>query len=159
MNSRPLIPVSHDPRDDQPITPAHFIIGGPMRTIAEPDLEKENINYLKRYKRVVALKQQIFMKYRNEYWHDLQVRYKWNKESPNAIVGQKVLVVDRNKPSLRWPWGIINSVSVANDGKVRVVKVRIGKELVERDIRDICPLPFEDQIEAASTVGEGGQSG
>jgi hypothetical protein len=45
--------------------------------------------------------------------------------------------------TLRWPWGIITSVSPGVDVKVRVVKVTKIDDVYERSIREICPLPFE----------------
>jgi len=40
LNSRPLCPLSDDPDDLQALTPAHFLIGGPLATIPEPSLKK-----------------------------------------------------------------------------------------------------------------------
>lgn len=154
MNSRPLVPVSSDPRDDLPLTPGHFIVGDPIKSLPEPYVENVNLSYLKRWKRVVAIKQQLFRKLRDEYWKDLQARYKWSKEQPNAKIGQKVLIIDRTKPSLRWPWGIIESISTGPDGKVRVVKVRNKQGCYERSVREICPLPFSEENSSLDDIDQ-----
>ncbi|XP_033222655.1 uncharacterized protein LOC117176509 [Belonocnema kinseyi] len=37
-NSRPLTPLFSDPNDFSPLTPAHFLIGRPINSVADPDL-------------------------------------------------------------------------------------------------------------------------
>ena len=39
LNSRPLSPLSEDPRNIEPLTPGHFLIGTPLLTPAERNLE------------------------------------------------------------------------------------------------------------------------
>lgn len=43
MNCRPLTPMSSDPNDLEPITPAHFLIGGPLMFHPEPVIEAREI--------------------------------------------------------------------------------------------------------------------
>jgi len=40
--------MSNDPNDLEPLTPAHFLLGGPIYQQPEPDLIKEEPNGLKR---------------------------------------------------------------------------------------------------------------
>ncbi|XP_024868358.1 uncharacterized protein LOC112452396 [Temnothorax curvispinosus] len=41
FSTRPLEPLSDDPEDVSALTPGHFLIGGPLTTIAEPSLTRE----------------------------------------------------------------------------------------------------------------------
>ncbi|XP_022159936.1 uncharacterized protein LOC111026213 [Myzus persicae] len=57
LNSRPLTPLSSHPLDLEPITPAHFLIGGPLLLVPETDLSNENISTLRKWRYVQALMQ------------------------------------------------------------------------------------------------------
>ncbi|KAH0999264.1 hypothetical protein HUJ04_005286 [Dendroctonus ponderosae] len=49
LNSRPLSPLSTDPKDLTPFTPAHFLVGKPLTAIPEPDhtiIEANRLNNL-----------------------------------------------------------------------------------------------------------------
>jgi len=48
LNSRPLMPLSIDPNDLEPLTPAHFLIGGPITLPTEPNLPEKNVFGLRR---------------------------------------------------------------------------------------------------------------
>ncbi|XP_050066298.1 uncharacterized protein LOC126555420 [Aphis gossypii] len=43
LNSRPLSPLSSSPDDLEPLTPAHFLIGGPITLPPEPDLTSQQL--------------------------------------------------------------------------------------------------------------------
>lgn len=77
LNSHPLTPLSLDALDLEPITPAHFLIGGPLLLVPEPDLSKENIGTLRRWKYVQALMQMFWKRWSKEYLPQLQVRGRW----------------------------------------------------------------------------------
>ena len=61
LNSRPIIPVVMNPSDDQPLTPAHFIIGQPFTALPERDMSQLDANHLQRYQRIVALHTQNYL--------------------------------------------------------------------------------------------------
>nr|CAI5839655.1 unnamed protein product [Callosobruchus analis] len=46
LNSRPLTPLSNDPSDYLPLTPAHFLIGDSLASIPQADVRNENPNRL-----------------------------------------------------------------------------------------------------------------
>jgi len=47
LNSRPLILESTYPNEPNVLTPAHFLIGGPITALPNPDLTQISVNRLK----------------------------------------------------------------------------------------------------------------
>uniref|UniRef100_A0A336LHQ9 CSON010322 protein n=1 Tax=Culicoides sonorensis TaxID=179676 RepID=A0A336LHQ9_CULSO len=144
LNSRPLVPVSLNPADEQPLTPGHFLIGGPIKSLPEPYLLEKNLNTLERYKRVMAIKQLFWKQWSHEYLHTLMNRTKWMREKPNLLQGAIVLIVDKLTKPLLWRWGKIVATHTGVDGKVRSVTVKTTTGTYDRGITEVCPLPFED---------------
>lgn len=142
LNSRPIVPVSMHPKDDVPLTPAHYLIGGPLKQLPEPYVLDHKVNNLNRFKRVIAVKQAFWERWAKEYRHTLLNRNKWMFEKPNLLEGA---IVDRNLKPLKWKWGRIITVHKGRDGKVRRVTVRTPTGTYERGITEVCPLPFEEE--------------
>ena len=75
-----------------------------------------------------------------EYLSTLNTRNKWVEEKRNIAPGDVVLMVDPGNPRGRWRLGRIQEVFPGPDGKVRVVRVRIGGKDYVRPITKLCPL-------------------
>lgn len=149
LNSRPLVPISMDPSDGQPLTPGHFLVGAPLTSLPEPDLADANLSYTKRWKLVTALKQVFWKQWSREYLQTLQQRHKWQKHQTEPKKDEVVLLVDTNLPSQQWIMGRIAELYPSNDGIVRRVLVKTSTGEYERAITQLCPLPLE--VEDAST--------
>ena len=59
LNSRPLVPLSDDPSDLEPLTSGHFLVGSNLKAVPDNKLEEIPSNRLKRYQLVQKLLQQI----------------------------------------------------------------------------------------------------
>lgn len=143
INSRPISPLSSDPNDPSPLTPSHFLTGGPIIGINEKSYENEPSNRLKSWQRVTQCAQSFWRRYKIEYLHNLQQRQKWKSEKDNINVGDVVLMLDNNLPSTHWLLGVIEKVYLGNDKMVRVVEVKTSQGLYKRAISKVCKLPFE----------------
>ncbi|XP_062714177.1 uncharacterized protein LOC134290960 [Aedes albopictus] len=60
FNSRPLTPLSNDPRDLEVLTPGYFLIQRPLTAIPEPSLSEVPEGRLSRWQRVQSYSQQIW---------------------------------------------------------------------------------------------------
>ncbi|XP_050540356.1 uncharacterized protein LOC126904996 [Daktulosphaira vitifoliae] len=146
LNSRPITPLSTDPSDLNALTPAHFLIGGSLTEIPEPDLTKITPNRLRRWQRVTQLTQQVWNRWQTEYLSTLQYRAKWTK-SVGAVPkeGDLVLIKECNLPPLQWRLGRISKIFFGNDNIPRVAMVKTDRGEFKRAVRTLCPLPLDEE--------------
>ena len=150
VNSTPLWEVSTSPDDPCPLSPARLLTlkdnphPPPVDTFSPTDL----LQYGKsRWRRVMYLADQFWMRWQRFYAAELQERRKWTTPNRNISVGDVVLLKGNAKRN-QWPLGRITETTVGDDGLVRRVKVRVGKAgdrpplTLERSVRDtILVLP------------------
>lgn len=148
LNSRPLTPLSSEPSDLEPLTPAHFLIGGPITLPPEQDLMQEKLGGLHRWKLVQGILQTFWNRWRNEYLPQQQVRGKWRAVNKPLKVNDVVIVKEENMAPTKWKMAIITSMHPGKDGHVRVVTIRManGTE-TKRPVVKLCLLPTESDLE------------
>jgi len=148
LNSRPLSPLSSSPDDLEPLTPAHFLIGGPITLPPEPDLTSQQLSGLRRWKLVQALMQSFWTRWTSEYLPQLQVRGKWTTATKPLAVGDVVIVREDNMAPCKWKMARITHLHPGRDGHIRVVTIRTanGTE-TKRPVLKLCLLPVEEEFE------------
>ncbi|XP_050308277.1 uncharacterized protein LOC126744768 [Anthonomus grandis grandis] len=120
LNSRPLCPLSSDPNDLSPLTPAHFLIGRSAMALAEPSVMHLPENRLSQYQLVQKVQEQFWNRWHREYMHELQQRKKWKVTSGSLHLGQLVLVKDNNLPPMKWRLGRVLNLVGGKDNVNRV---------------------------------------
>jgi len=147
LNSRPLTPMSSDPSDLQALTPAHFLTGGSMISMhPEPDLTNEDPNCLRRWRYVQCLLQSFWKRWQTEYLPQLQIRGKWTTNTKALAVNDVVIVRDENMPPAKWKLARITSIHPGNDGRIRVVTVRMANQTeMRRPVIKLCRLPVYEE--------------
>ncbi|XP_062713249.1 uncharacterized protein LOC134290197 [Aedes albopictus] len=146
LNSRPLCPLSDDPTDMNALTPAHFLIGTSMKSLADPDFTAIPSNRLTHYQHRQQMFQRYWQRWSQEYLTGLQQATKHLQPSPIRI-GSIVVVREDNIPPLDWPLARITEVHPGADGVIRVVTIRTTRGTYRRPVNRICPLPIADNIE------------
>lgn len=102
LNSRPMYPLSDDPNDHDPLTPRHFLLGGPLTALVENDLSSMVTHSLNMCQRLQQMVQQF-----------------WTRcKAPDAVV----LLIEHNTPSQRWVMGRIVKMYSSDVGEIRVVE-------------------------------------
>ncbi|GFU55641.1 integrase catalytic domain-containing protein [Trichonephila clavipes] len=152
LNSKPLTPLSNDPKDLQPLTPGHFLIGAPMASFPE-EVPSQPACLKKRWNLIQHLRSQFWRRWHLEYLNQLQQRTKWNKPRRNLKVNDMVLVKEDNLPPLQWSLGRVVQVFPGDDGAVRVVDVKTQRGQFRRPItRSVayCQLKTELIVQAGS---------
>ncbi|CAG7710011.1 unnamed protein product [Allacma fusca] len=143
LNSRPLCPMSSDPSDLQALTPGHFLIGRPIISFPEPDLQHLPDGRLPHWQRVQQLSQQFWNRWSKEVIGNIQKRPKWQIEERNVTIGSLVLLKEDNAPPLKCKLGRISALHPGADGLVRVVTVRTEAGEFKRPIVKLSVLPVD----------------
>lgn len=142
LNSRPLSPLSSDPKDFSPLTPAHFLIGRSLTSVPDYDYTTTAENRLKIFERMQNLTQHFWKQWKREYIHQLQQRHKWLQSKDNRICeGHLVVLMEPNEPPAVWKLGRITKTHPGTDGEIRVVTVKTSNSEIRRPINKICVLP------------------
>jgi len=126
LNSRPLTPMSADPNDLTPITPAHFLIGRIFTSVADPTLIRLSDSRLSKWQLVQKL-QHFWQRWSKEYLSELQCRTKWKVKSPQVNQGALVLIKDDYTPPMKWRLGRLIQLHPGKDSIPRVVSIQTSK--------------------------------
>lgn len=141
LNSRPMIPLSSDPRDYLPLSPGHFLIGRPLTApVCEDDLRDLPVHRLSRYQRVEQIRQQFWSRWAREYISELQTRTKWRENVADLKPDTLVIIKEINLPPLKWQLGRVLKTIPGNDGISRVADIQTSSGIVRRPYTKICPL-------------------
>lgn len=145
LNSRPLTPLSSDPNDLEPITPANFLIGGPMIFHPEPVLDELELTHLKRWKLVQCMLQSFWKRWHAEYLPQFQIRNKWTTGTKPIAVGDVVIVKEENTPPAKWNLARVVNTHPGKDAIARVATIQMANRTqLRRPLVKLCRLPNED---------------
>ncbi|XP_076287403.1 uncharacterized protein LOC143212445 [Lasioglossum baleicum] len=140
LNSRPLHALTDDPEDLRPLTPGHFLVGGPLLGIPEPSLHDVPTSRLSRWQQQQQRIEHFWRRWSSEYLHQLQTRKKWTTTQPSLAIGELVLIKSELTPPCKWPLARIIEVHPGSDGLNRVVTVKTAASKFKRPITKIVPL-------------------
>lgn len=144
LNSRPLSPLSQNPNDLIPLTPAHFLIGKPLTSVPERDVKTIPENRLSLFQHIQQLKQHFWERWSKEFVSELQQRVKWKRTQSQLQENSLVLIKEDNQPPMQWKLGRVTQIHPGRDGIPRVASIRTAGGMVKRAFSKICPLPVND---------------
>lgn len=143
LNSRPLTRHSDDPADLTALTPAHFVLGGPIvRPLGACVMETPD-NRLDNWQLLHKMEQQFADRWQTEYLATKMARNKWRTPAKQLKVGDLIFLKEDNLPPGQWLIGRITSVMPGSDGVVRNVKLRTPYGEYVRSVTKCCYLPAE----------------
>ena len=114
--------MTDDVQNPTALTPNHFLIGRDNSALAPGDF-KDDMNSRKRWRRVQALADHLWSRWKKEYLQTLIHRRKWQTEVRNLDVGDVVLMVKSGTPRGHWPLSRVSQVFPGPDGRVRTVRL------------------------------------
>ena len=134
VNSRPISYLGIFDRHPQPepLTPNHLLTMKVHQPLPPPGkFERQDIYSRRRWRRVQALAEQFWSRWRHEYLSTLQKRQKWNQPQKNMKTGNIVLVIDDNAARGQWKLGRVTEVHPGQDGLVRKVSLEVAQSKVD----------------------------
>nr|CAI5854116.1 unnamed protein product [Callosobruchus analis] len=141
LNSRPLCPLSSDPNDLTPLSPAHFLIGRSLVATPDEELTDVKMSRLTRYQLVQRICQHFWNRWQNEYLGELQQRKRWTTNKGCLEKGALVLLKEKHTPPTQWKLGRIIELHKGAYGVARVATIKIRTGAVKCGFQKICPLP------------------
>lgn len=144
LHSRPLFQLPSTPHDLLPLTPGHFLVGGPLTFLPDPDVTDISDNRLNRWQLVQKVAQDFWRRWSKEYLTSLQGKTKWLCATPNLEINDVVLIADSVLPPLKWKLGRVIDTHPGSDGRVRVVSLQTANSNCKRPVTKLCKLPTHD---------------
>ena len=142
INSRPLTFVSDEPDDDEPLTPAHFLLGhglGYIHSHSTIDPLESPSDLGHRYELRKSLLDKFWSVWTAGYIRNLPP---WRGFSGRCDLkeGSLVLVQDLQRSQLKWPLGVVTRMIPGKDGVVRTVAVKTASGNLLRSVPRIHDL-------------------
>lgn len=144
LNSRPLSPLSCEPNDLSPLSPAHFLVGRSL--VAAPDEIVFDVadNRFTRYQYLQKLTQHLWRRWAKEYTSELQQRTKWRRHQGELKEGALVIIKDEHSLPTDWILGRVLELHKGTDGVAWVASIKTRGGVIKRGFQKICPLPLSD---------------
>ncbi|GFX76235.1 integrase catalytic domain-containing protein [Trichonephila clavipes] len=107
INSRPLYPLSSDPKNLQVLTPGNFLTGCPLIELPDHSLTNQSLSIHSRWSIPMKLKRRFWSRWHFSYLNTLQSRMKWMQGQKDLTAGSLVLIKNPTSLSTRWTPGWI----------------------------------------------------
>ncbi|XP_075158073.1 uncharacterized protein LOC142231346 [Haematobia irritans] len=143
LNSRPISTISDDPADLNPLTPGHFLTGGPILAPPEPTYDNDPESVVNRWQRVKVLHQNFCQRWKMEYLKELHKRNKWKNPTDNIRIDSIVVIRDENLPPNEWRLGRVIKLHPGKDNRVRVADIYTQKGVITRPVVKLVLLPTQ----------------
>ena len=128
MNSRPLMPVSTDPKAPKILSPSMLLTQKPSPLPPPPGKFTPKDLYATQWRQVQYLANVFWARWKREFLPLLQVRRKWTQKQTNLCVGDLVLLKDREIVRNEFPMALVTKVFPSEDGEVRKIEVTTARE-------------------------------
>ncbi|XP_036346423.1 uncharacterized protein LOC118755704 [Rhagoletis pomonella] len=146
VHSRPLCDNSAAADDLEVLTPGHFIIGEPLKSIPEPQGQGFCGDLRQRWQAISAMRRHFWRRWRDEYLVSQLRCTKWFRTSRNIEEGDVVAVCNEPTPSTKWTLARVTKCRTGADGRVRVVPLKTPQGELVRPIVKLCLLPTKGDI-------------
>lgn len=157
VNSRPLTHLQLEPEDVEPITPNHFLVGGPnVPIIPSPD-DIEPRATRKQWRICRSLSRRFWKQWVRDYLPELTMRSKHYPNQRPLAQGDLVFVCDENLHRNRWVRGRVAAVFPGPDGVVRSANITTSDGgTLRRPVTKLARMEMSpSSIECGQRTGSG----
>ena len=140
LNSRPLTHLGGDCRDEEALTPNHFLLGRASLNLPPGIVVDRDLCGRKAWKHAQVMTEHFWRRWIREYLPSLTERQKWKREVRNIAVDDVVLVADENSPRGRWHVGRVVKTLPETDGRVRTAEVKTKTGSYVHPVAKLCVL-------------------
>ena len=109
INSRPLVPVTMDARDDEPLTPNHLLLLRGNPNLPPGLFERRDCYGQRLWAQVQYLSQLFWSRWVREFLPNLALRHKWFKPQRNVQTNDIALLVEDMQHRSKWLTGRITA--------------------------------------------------
>ena len=138
MNGRPLTHASTDYRDEEALTPNHFLLGRGNANFLPDVVNDKDLCNRKRWKHAQVMTQHFWKHWLRKNLPALTERRKWKKDARNVRV--LVLVLDEYSPRGCWRLGRVLRALPGDDGRVRAAEVCTKTGTYTEPVVKLCLL-------------------
>lgn len=148
VNSRPLTHVSVDPRDQEALTPNHFLIGTSSSSVNLGNYDASWVSPRRQYRLVQHYAELFWKRWLREYLPTLLPRNKWREDENPIKIGDIVLIIDLQAPRNQWRKGVVIRVVPSDkDGVVRIAEIRTSAGTYTRATRKLVKIFGDDDVQ------------
>ena len=146
VDSRPLTHIAVDPRDQEALTPNHFLIGASSGEICFGNYHNQSQCTRKQWRIIEQFANNFWSRWLHEYLPTLIPRKKWCENVSPLEVGDLVLLLDENVARNHWGKGIITHTFIAPDGQVCRVESKTALGALERPTHQLVKFADEKDL-------------
>ena len=147
LNRRPLTTLSDDPRDSEPLTPAHILYPATFShssaSITAPHSGDDATGSRSRWRQAQGRVDAFWKSWSREYLSLLHARQKWTKTQRDLAIDDAVIIVDETLQRHDWKLGRVIAVAGTEPHVRRVDVLRSDGKIVTKDRTKIVLLELD----------------
>ena len=148
LNSRPITAVGDDPKNPEPLTPHHLLLGRANPSLPPDVFSEKELSSKKCWRQTQAPADHFWNRWLKEFIPGLTERQKWNEGQRNLHVNDIVMILDRNQSRGNWPIGRVERVFTGPDGVVRSAWIWTQGTELHRPAVDLCLLEPAHKVDS-----------
>jgi len=134
INSRPLVPVTFDPKDNEPLTTNHLLLLRGVVTLPSWVFDNKDCYIRRRWAQIQYLYEQFWQRWIREYLPNLQERQKWFQPQRNVTKNDVVLIINDSLSRGKWCLGRVLETFPDKEGAGCSALIKTANSFVKRPI-------------------------